>query len=233
MTAIAYADFPTSVWDGLSYQYDSILTDKDPSFFWKDKATKEIQAVEQFIIDRGELFDFFDTLGDPNSVVGVKIDSSGLTYRTYVAGAGITIAHTDSTTTIAATGIGSKTILTNADAVQVTKGTPVYSFSNGTFKRGRANANTTIRVIGLAEIDIAAGVAGEVQTDGVLETTTAQWDLLTGGVGGLTVDTLYYLSETVIGGLKTTAPTSGYVVPIGVALSTTQLKINLTRSVLL
>ncbi len=47
MAFIASANFPSSVWDGLTYQFDSIQIDKAPSFFWKDSATQEIKALEQ------------------------------------------------------------------------------------------------------------------------------------------------------------------------------------------
>lgn len=235
MTQIAQSDFPSSTWDGLCYQFDNLLIDSDPSFFWQDKATVEIQAIEDYLISYEDLFTFFDNLGPANSFVGVKSDQSNLTYREFVAGTGITIAHTDATTTINATGGGaSSTVsLTNVDSVQVLKGTPVYSFSSGGFKRGKADTDATINLVGLAGADISTSTLGDIQTDGVLTATTAEWDTVTGESGGLTVNTTYYLSEVTDGKLTSTPPSSGYIVPTGLAVSTTQLKINLFTPVLL
>jgi len=229
MTKIAKKDFPAAVWDGLCYQYDSILIDKDPSFFWQDKATQEIQAVEQYLIDRGSLFSFFDILGPANSFIAVSADSSELVYKEFSAGPGIEIVHTDDTITISATGT---TTLLNDDTT-IPKGTPVYSFANGSFKRARANSVTSIKVIGLAFETINASTSGKIQTDGILTATTSEWDIITGSSGGLIQNSLYYLNEMLAGGLKNTAPTSGYIVPVGTAISSTQLKINLFNSVLL
>ncbi len=236
MTNIAYSTFPAAVWDGLSYQYDTLLTDKDPSFFWKDKATKEIQAVEQYLVDHEDLFNFFDALGPANSYVGVKADLSGLTYRELVAGTGVTIVHTDSTTTITASGGGGGTTtvtLTNEDATSLVIGTPVYSFNDGGVKKAKADAEATTNVIGLATETITAANTGEVQTEGVLAATTGEWDSITDQTGGLTPDGIYYLSEATAGKLTVTAPTTGYVAPVGIAVSSTELKINVLTTVLI
>ena len=234
MAFIATASFPSSVWDGLTFQFDSIQTDKDPSFFWKDSATQEIKALEQYLIDRGDLFEFFDSLGPANSVVGVKLDSSGLTYREFVAGTGIVIDHTDDTTTITSVGSSAPVVnMTNVDAGTVIKATPVYTFGSGTFKAGRANTQSTIKLVGLTTTSVDQSAVGLIQTDGIVTASTLEWDAVTGDVGGLTPDTLYYLSETDAGKMKTTPPTSGYVVPVGPAISDTQLKINLNSTILL
>ena len=232
MTDIAHSTFPTAVWDGLSYQYDTLLTDKDPSFFWKDKASKEIIAVDQFLVDHEDLFDFFDALGPANSYVGVKGDLSGLTYREFVPGTGVTIVHTDSTTTITASGT-TVCPLTNEDATSLVIGTPVYTFNDGGIKKAKADAEATTNVIGLAIETIMAAATGEVQTDGVLAATTGEWDTITGQVGGLTPDGIYYLSEATAGMLTVTAPTTGYVAPVGIAISSTQLKLNVLTTVLI
>ncbi len=235
MTQIAKADFPLSTWDGLCFQYDNLLTDSDPSFFWQDKATIEIQAIEDYLISYEDLFTFFDNLGPANSVVGVKADQSNLTYRELVAGLGVSIVQTDSTTTISSNSSSTvlTIVLTNSDSIQVTKGMPVYSFNNGEFKRGKANNVTTNKLIGLAHDDINTSASGEIQTDGVLMASTVQWDALTGDSGGLTVNSLYYLSETTAGNLKLTVPITGYVSPVGIAISSTQMKIGILNTVLL
>ena len=236
MTNIAYSTFPAAVWDGLSYQYDTLDTDKDPSFFWKDKASKEIIAVEQFLVDHDDLFNFFDALGAANSYVGVKADLSGLTYREFVAGAGVTIVHTDATTTITAIGGGGGTTtvtLKNEDAASLVIGTPVYTFNDGGVKKAKADAEATTNVIGLATETITAAATGEVQTEGVLAATTGEWDTITGQIGGLTPDSIYYLSGATAGQLTAIAPSIGTVAPVGTAISSTQLKLNVLLTVLL
>ncbi len=123
------------------------------------------------------------------------------------------------------------TQLTNSDSVTIVKCSPVYADSG--FKRARANSSTTTKVIGLASEDTTATNVGGVQAIGVLTATTGEWDAVTGDSGGLTPNTLYYLSETTAGKLKTTAPTTGYISPIGVAITTTQLRIEILNTVLL
>ncbi len=119
--------------------------------------------------------------------------------------------------------------LTNNDSVTITKGTPVYSG----FERAKADNSTTTKVIGLAFENITSSSTGGIQTIGVVTATTEEWDVVTGDSGGLTPNTLYYLSETTAGKLKTTAPTTGYISPIGVAITTTQLRIEILNTILL
>ena len=121
------------------------------------------------------------------------------------------------------------TELTNTDSVTITIGTPVYAG----FRRAKADSSTTNKVIGLAFEDTASSDPGRIQVTGVIIATTAEWDVVTGDSGGLTPNTLYYLSEAVAGKLKTSAPTTGYVSPVGIAVSTTQMKIEILNTVLL
>ncbi|MCK9437130.1 MAG: hypothetical protein M0Q12_07990 [Synergistaceae bacterium] len=232
MTRQAKQDFPASLWDGLSYQYDSLLIDKNPEFFWKDKATQEIQALEQYLIDRGELFAFFDTLGPANSFIAVSPDSSSLIYKEFEAGPGIGIAHTDDSV-IFSTVAGNLTQITNAENAPLLQGSPVYSFGNGTVKRARANSGGLVKVIGFVHEYIESNSIGNIQTNGIFQATQDTWDALTGETGGLVPNTSYYLSEITPGGLRSSPPTSGYVVPLGTALSTTQLKISTLHTILL
>ncbi len=121
--------------------------------------------------------------------------------------------------------------LTNSDSVTITIGTPVYSSSG--FKRAKADSSSTTKVIGLAFEDTSAAGSGRIQVTGVVTATTGEWDVVTGDSGGLTPNTLYYLSETTSGKLKTIAPTTGYIAPIGIAISTIQLRIEILNTVLL
>jgi len=88
-------------------------------------------------------------------------------------------------------------------------------------------------VFGLVfEDTLLEGVSGRVQTDCNVTTTTAAWDLATGLVGGLAAGSNYYLSST--GAMTTSVPSSGeYLVLVGMALSSTTFRINLSPTVLL
>jgi len=118
--------------------------------------------------------------------------------------------------------------LSNGEATAVVIGTPAYVFSANTVKKAQANASGTTEAIGLIrDTSIAAGATGSVQLDGQLSATTAQWDAITGGTGGLTAGSTYYLSASTSGQLTTVAPTTTgqFVLRIGKALSTTVLDI--------
>lgn len=127
--------------------------------------------------------------------------------------------------------------LVNDEASPVVIGAPVYSDAAGGFKKARANAVGTSKVIGLVadSPSIANGATGGVDMDGLLTATTAEWDAVAGTTGGLTFNTIYYLDPATAGKITATAPTAvgQVVVEIGKALSTTDLKINIQQSVLL
>lgn len=126
--------------------------------------------------------------------------------------------------------------LTNVNAGAIVIGAPVYSPSAGNFDKARANAIGTADVVGLgADVSTAASASGNVQTSGAVTATTGQWDAVTGGSGGLTAGSVYYLDPTTAGKLTTTAPTTvtQLVVRIGVALSTTQLELCIDQPILL
>jgi hypothetical protein len=118
--------------------------------------------------------------------------------------------------------------LQNVDASAVSAGAPVYAFTSAnTFKRANASAVATKPVIGLViDGSVAVSAIARVQTAGVVTLTTAQWDAITGGTGGLTPGSRYFL-DVAAGLLTITAPTTGVVRPVGIALSSTQLKLML------
>lgn len=120
---------------------------------------------------------------------------------------------------------------TNDNASPIVIGNAVYAKSDGDVDLARANAQGTVQVEGLVkDASIAAAAAGIVQTDGVLVATTGEWDAVTGGSGGLTPGSAYYLSATTAGMLTTTAPSSAgqFVVRIGLAISATEMDISIT-----
>ncbi len=119
---------------------------------------------------------------------------------------------------------------TNGNAGAVVCGAPVYAKSDTEYDKGRANASGTIRIIGLQkDASVAAAGTGIIQTDGILPLTTVQWDAVAGTTGGLIFNTVYYLDPATAGKITSTAPSAAgqYVVPVGIALSTTELDIDL------
>lgn len=121
--------------------------------------------------------------------------------------------------------------LTNSSAGAITIGTPVYISAANACQPSRANASGTAKVIGLVSATtIAASATGVVRKDGTLVASTAQWDAITGQTGGLTPGSIYFLSSATAGRLVTTAPSTAgtdWVVPVGVALSTTDFEIQI------
>lgn len=123
---------------------------------------------------------------------------------------------------------------TNGNAGSLVIGTPVYSSANDTVDKAKADAVGTVNVIGLvAEVSITAAAVGGVQMDGILSATTGQWDAVAGTSGGLTKDVIYYLSAATPGLLTSTAPSTigQYVKEIGIAISTTELKIDIRNRI--
>lgn len=127
-------------------------------------------------------------------------------------------------------------LATNSNAGSIVIGQVVYPPTNTHVDLARANALTTSKSIGLvAATAIASGAIGMIQTTGILTATTAQWDAVTGGSGGLTVNAIYYLSAATAGRLTTTAPTTAgqWVGQMGLALSATKLKLDIQQTILL
>jgi len=120
--------------------------------------------------------------------------------------------------------------LTNGNAGSIVIGAPVYASAVNTVDKARANAVGTTNVIGLVyDASIAAASSGGVLMDGILSATTGEWDAVAGTTGGLTRDVIYYLSSSTAGLLTSTAPSSvgEFVVSVGIAISTTELKIEI------
>lgn len=116
--------------------------------------------------------------------------------------------------------------MTNGQGSTINKCQVVYASTSGTIQLARADALATSTFIGLVfDTTIGAGAAGNVITNGVMTGSTAQWDALTGQTGGLTTNAIYYLSTATAGAITATVPTSGVLVQVGVALSTTQLEL--------
>lgn len=118
--------------------------------------------------------------------------------------------------------------LTNASGSSAAIGRFVYPSGSGNFNLAQANAAATRNVIGaIRDTAIANNAVGNIQTDGVLTLTAAQWAAVSGETNGLTPGAIYYLSATTAGAITSTAPSTAgqYVVQVGMALSATTLDI--------
>jgi len=115
--------------------------------------------------------------------------------------------------------------LTSAESSDTTTiGMPVYVYSTGAFRQAKADAVGSTLVIGLCRsTSIASSASGDIQLDGQL--TLADWTAIIGSAT-LTAGSKYYLSEATKGMLTATPPTTGFVVVVGTALSTTMIDIN-------
>ena len=125
---------------------------------------------------------------------------------------------------------------TNNNAGAIVIGQPVYVDGAGTVDTAQADALATANVLGLvADTSISAAASGGIQTGGRLTATTGEWDAVTGQTGGLTAGAKYFLDASASGSLTTTAPTADgeVVAPVGEALSTTEMEIDIDQTILL
>ena len=121
---------------------------------------------------------------------------------------------------------------TNGEAGAIAIGRAVYCSAAGSVKLANANAASTTIVVGLvAASSIASAASGAIANAGFLTATTGEWDAVTGQTGGLTFGATYYLDNATAGKITSTAPGSGYVVAVGVAMSTTKLAIQINRPI--
>jgi hypothetical protein len=120
--------------------------------------------------------------------------------------------------------------ITNGDSVTMPQGTVVVSKTAGSVQRQNATALATSRALGLMTTSAATSAAGTIQTDGTITLTTGQWDaVVTGESGGLTAGSTYWGDPATPGNLTATPPSTAtqFLVQIGVALSATQLAIDI------
>ena len=141
------------------------------------------------------------------------------------------LAQIASTDTLDVPGIaaGDVVVLTNDESSPIVIGAPVYMDDADGVKKAKADATGTKNVIGLVkDASITNGTTGGIQVNGVLTATTTQWDAVFGTTGGLTFNTRYYLSQTTAGIGTATAPSTvgQFIVPLGIALSTTELSLD-------
>lgn len=138
---------------------------------------------------------------------------------------------------VVAAGQYSNDVLTNGEAsTALVIGMAVYISAAGAAKRAQANAASTARVAGLwVDTTTAAAGSGNCAVAGRLTATTGQWDAVAGTTGGLVFNTPYYLDPANAGKLTAIAPTTvgQLVVQVGVAISTTDMELDIQPPILL
>lgn len=121
--------------------------------------------------------------------------------------------------------------VTNDDSVAMEVGGTVYISSANMVKYAKADSGTTKNAIAMCIKDMAVSATGIVQVDGRLTLTALEWDLVTGDTGGLTPGTPYFLSEVTAGRITKIAPTTGFVVRMGTAISTVNFEISINAPI--
>lgn len=120
--------------------------------------------------------------------------------------------------------------LTNGESSILISGTPVYLYGTTVVRKGIADASSAREIIGLVCDELVA-VSGDgmVQTSGVLKATFVAWYVLTGQLGGLIPNQIYYLDPYVPGRITTVMPSvpGQSVVEIGVAANSLELNIDI------
>lgn len=119
-------------------------------------------------------------------------------------------------------------VRTNEDYVEIPAGAPVFAFS-GTGIRRAVASGVAYRVLGLAREIVPLPGTGQIIAEGVLSLTVAEWDSLTGMVGGLVPNKLYFLDPVRVGKITIDPPTNlgEWVCKIGVAYSPTDLYVDI------
>jgi hypothetical protein len=156
-------------------------------------------------------FDLRSGIVAPGTYDSVTVDTYGRVTAGTAGSAGANVSET----------------LTNNTGSSIVIGSTVYISAAGEITKAIANADAASLAVGVVSATIANSASGPVVTAGTVTATTGEWDTITGQSGGLTAAADYYLDNTTAGKITTTAPGSGYVQPIGHALSTTKLKVSI------
>ena len=125
---------------------------------------------------------------------------------------------------------------TNDSGGEIVIGNAVYVDGSGNLQLALGDAIGTARVAGLVgDATIADQASGTYITSGLLVATTAQWDAVTGGAGGLTPGAPYYLDLSTAGRITSTLPTADgdILAAIGEAESTTDLLLRIEPPIIL
>lgn len=114
-------------------------------------------------------------------------------------------------------------------------GSAVYAKNTGRFGLARADSFPETRFAGFSNATTAPGFAATVISGGPLELTTAEWDAVTGQIGGLTPGAPYFLSTTAFGSITTVPPSAAglFSAKVGKAITTTTLDVDPRNPILL
>jgi hypothetical protein len=115
----------------------------------------------------------------------------------------------------------------NDEASALLVGNWMYADATGGAKKAKADASTTVQVVGISLTAAAAAGSAVVQGSGIVALTTGQWDAIAGTTGGLAVNTPYFLSAATAGAMSATPPaTAGQkIVRLGIGLGPTKMRI--------
>lgn len=124
----------------------------------------------------------------------------------------------------------------NGEAGPLLKGMVVYINGSNSDQCLAASATTqpSSDVLGLvADVIIAPGMSGVISSGSRMEKTTSDWDIITGGTGGLIPGKDYFLRADFPGGIHYVPPqdTGNFIVKIGKAVSSTILDINIDQPI--
>ena len=108
-------------------------------------------------------------------------------------------------------------------------GAPVYVPTTNAVDNADARVTAFAVVVGMSIARTLATAPATIQTAGTLTLTTVEWDAIAGTVGGLVGGTAYYLGDMAAGTMMAPAPSTPteWVVPLGVALNTTDFLISI------
>lgn len=124
------------------------------------------------------------------------------------------------------------TEMLNTGVVNIPKGAPVRKTGNNTIELAQGN-DVKKGVIGIAYEPILIGQTKLVLVEGTMTMPTGDWDVVTGGSGGLINDDIpYFLDFSIAGRLQKNinidaAPANSYLVAVGYAINANQLKIDI------
>lgn len=134
------------------------------------------------------------------------------------------------------TGLGSDnniyTEMMNTSAALIPAGAPVRKTGDNTIELAQGNS-TKKGVIGIAYEPIPVGQTKLILIEGTMTMPTGDWDLITGGSGGLVNDDApYFLDFSTAGKLQKTpnidtAPSTSYLVAVGYAINPNKLKLDI------
>jgi len=126
---------------------------------------------------------------------------------------------------------GDGDVLTAVAATAGLPGQAVYSNLTGALLLARADAYPNSASLGLLLDGMSSGFIARARATGTMTLTTVQWDAVTGGAGGLTPGSIYWLSDSVLGRITTTAVSSGFRCLIGRAIDSTKMALRVEEPI--